>query len=83
MSEMVDLVAKAIQEADGDISWPSSVRCAVAAIEAMREPPPWMLYEGEGYCDFVMPEGFDNSREGRQRELLCGWQTMIDAALKP
>lgn len=96
MTNMVDRVAREILAAhdftknDGaeggwDTLAPDWQECframARAAIKALREPTFTMLYEGEGLCDFVMPDGFENTREARQAELRCGWQAMIDAAL--
>lgn len=87
MNEMVEKVARAICEVermnpdDALGGWVHWVPAARAAIEAMREPTEAMLYRGEGMCDFVMPEGFDNTREARQQELRCGWLTMVSAAL--
>lgn len=52
-----------------------------AAIEAMREPTPEMLSTGEGYMDFILPECFDNSTEGRIAEFKVGYQMALDVAL--
>ena len=52
-----------------------------AVLQAAREPSPTMLATGEGYMDFVLPECFDNTPEGRRREFKVGWQVAIDAAL--
>lgn len=57
-------------------------RYARAAIAAMRDPTARMIYVGEGYCDFVLPPGLDNTGDGRRKEFRMGWQAAIDEALK-
>jgi hypothetical protein len=47
---------------------------------APYEPTEHMLYMGEGYADFMLPETHDNTREGRQRELRMAYQVMLDNA---
>lgn len=48
---------------------------------------PWeatdsMAYEGEGYADFMLPEGtHDNTKEGRIREMKMAYGTMRDSHL--
>ena len=84
MSGMIDRVSVALansQTACRNLGFDELDAIARIAIEAMREPTLTMLYEGEGMCDYVMPEGFKNTREARQAELRCGWQTMIDVNL--
>jgi hypothetical protein len=87
---MIERVAKAICERPpSGYSWltqsPSSKRfyeaIARAAIEAMREPTEAMIALGESYMDFVLPDGFDNTPEGRRAEFKMGFQCAIDAAL--
>jgi len=53
---------------------------ADAVLDALMEPTELMIYEGEGYCDFVLPAGFDNSGEGRRREFRMGFCSAIRAA---
>lgn len=89
---MVERVARAIYEkcnGAGCRAWGSLPKShqepylsdARAAIGEMREPTPAVLYQGEGYADFIMPGGFENTRERRQAELRVAYQVMIDAAL--
>ena len=68
MSEMIERVARALYEADGDdtINWPKLARAAIAA---MREPTEAMLMESS--CNAVETE-----------RLVRDWQAMIDAALE-
>lgn len=71
MSEMVERVAKAIREAHVGRPMYELVNTedlARAAIEAMREPTPDMVSEGDDYRAF-------SSR--------TTWQAMIDEALTP
>jgi hypothetical protein len=72
MSEMVERVAKAIADADGDYTAMDHHRGrARAAIAAMREPTREMIdaaYKRDYYDNGLSPE--------------VAWQTMIDETLK-
>lgn len=92
-TSMIEKVARAIYEGrngTGAKAWgalPNSHRDpyradARAAIAAMREPSERMVYVGEGYADFVLPLGHDNSGDGRRKEMRMAFTAMIDAALK-
>lgn len=42
-----------------------------------------MVAAGEGYSDFVLPDGtHDNTADGRRAEMKMAFQTMIRAALE-
>ena len=94
VSEMVERVARAICDGSGG-TWSGPPfdkhsgklndlyrHMALAAIKAMEEPTEAMVRIGEGLSDFVMPTGFDKSREGRQRELRAAYRTMISTAIQ-
>jgi hypothetical protein len=77
---MLERVAVAIGEAD---TYASSYRdLARAALTAMLEPASTMLADAEGHSDFVLPEGFDDTREGRIEHVRMLWQAMITTALE-
>lgn len=48
-----------------------------------REPTKKMLAYGEGYADFILPAGFDNTQEGRRREMAMAYHQMLAAAPQP
>lgn len=84
--DMVEKVARAIAAVDHgggcDLLWESYVPEARAAIEAMMEPTDYMVYRGEGMSDFILDdECFDNSCEGRRKEMRMAYQVMIETAL--
>lgn len=86
MSEMIDKVALAMKDKRRELIaqpldriWPD---LAKAAIEALMSPTDKMMRIGEGYCDFIMPEGFHNSPEERVNELKCGYQVALGVALE-
>lgn len=86
MSEMIDKVAQAMKNKRRElIAQPLDriwAELAKTAIETLMSPTDQMMQIGEGYCDFIMPEGFDNSLEGRVRELKCGYQVALGVALE-
>jgi len=75
MGEMVERVAKALQEAHGP-NLPSPYEAmARAAISAMREPTEAMVY--------ASPEEGTGWNEAARGYAATYWSAMIDAALKP
>lgn len=54
MNEMIDRVARALCEAEGDRDelWDAYLEPARAAIEAMREPTKEMLFAGDLHCTY-------------------------------
>lgn len=89
MSEMVKLVARAIDEAAGLSAWqkvrgsgmfPSTDEIARAAIAAMRKPTEAMKYKGGKIeAGAVEWNGQDPINEDAAAEV---WRAMIDEALK-
>lgn len=74
MSEMVERVANAIQEAsDHDLPFWLAENCARAAIEEMREPTEEMKQAGSAFVYEAWGDGPTIAREA--------WQANIDAAL--
>lgn len=79
MSEMIERVAKAIEEADANgFSKLPYWECAKVAIEAMREPTSEMIKEGESEFFEFRPSPQDWTLASTKN---C-WQAMIDEALK-
>ena len=48
-----------------------------------RNPAAPNIGVAEGYCDFVMPEGFENTPLRRVEELRCGYSALIDTYEHP
>lgn len=42
-----------------------------------------MIAYGEGYADFVLPSGFENTQESRRREMATAYGVMVEASPNP
>lgn len=76
MTEMIERVAKAIEDTYDMYADPTPAQRARAAIEAMREPTTEMIAAGSNFAWF----------EGRTNDLddaATTWRAMIDAATPP
>lgn len=90
---MLERVAAKIAERGGS-SWDDCLKApgqkmanmyrgmARAAIEALMEPTEGMLYRGEGMTDFILPDGFENSKQSRMQEFKYGFREALKAALE-
>ena len=93
MTNIIEKLARAAWEAESDEfnPWDSldadekaNVSNVVhAVLQTLHDNiTPEMVYIAEGYSDFIMPDGFDNSTEARRAEMKRAIQTAIATALK-